>query len=100
MSGNLTQYDFVKCGDCWVLTTQGYNMGLSDYKNEALWRNRTWQSLLDNISGGKGSVRIHTESSFVNEERTSRSQWRPLGRWKSNCADTGAPDVRGTTSGA
>jgi hypothetical protein len=69
MAGNLTRYDFVKCEDGWELETQGRRVGLPDYKNEILRRDGTVQRILDELSGGEGTVSVHTEVSGIEKER-------------------------------
>jgi hypothetical protein len=79
---NLTRYDLVKGDDGWVLKTEGRVVGVFDTKAKALGRGGPLQRLLNKLSGGEGTVRIHTEIGGIEEERTyprSRDPRKSLG---------------------
>jgi hypothetical protein len=70
MAGNLTRYDLVRGKDGWELKTDGRVVGQFETKGEALERDAALQRILDRLSGGEGTVRIHTEIGGIEEERT------------------------------
>ena len=76
MSGNLSRYDLVKSDkDGWELKSGGNVVGWFATKASALEPNGLLQKVLDQTSGGDGTVRIHSEIGGIEEERTyPRSQ--------------------------
>jgi hypothetical protein len=79
----LTRYDFVKSAkDGWVLKTSGRTVGWFATKAAALEPGSLLQRILDSVSGGEGTVRIHAEIGGIEEERTylrSRGQRKSRG---------------------
>jgi hypothetical protein len=67
---NLARYDLVKVDDGWELKTEGRTVGRFSSKVKALGRGGSLQKLLAKLSGGEGTVRIHTEMGGIQEERT------------------------------
>jgi hypothetical protein len=70
MARNLTRYDLVKGKDGWELKTGGRVVGQFERKSQALKPDEEVQRILDRLSGGEGTVRIHTEIGGIEEERT------------------------------
>ena len=68
---NAYTLDFVKSAkDGWVLKTSGRIVGWFATKAAALEPGSLLQRILDSVSGGEGTVRIHTEIGGIEEERT------------------------------
>ena len=70
MAGTLTRYDLVKGKVGWELKNDGRIVGQFETKREALERDAALERSLDRLSGGEGTVRIHTEIGGMEEERT------------------------------
>ena len=69
MAQNLTRYDVVDAGNGWELKTGGRVIFHFATKSEAIDHGRL-QQILDQVSSGEGTVRIHTEIGGIEEERT------------------------------
>jgi hypothetical protein len=67
---NLARYDLVKGESGWELKSEGQVVGRFASKAKALGRGGPLARLLDKLSGGEGTVRIHTEIGGIEEERT------------------------------
>ena len=70
MAGILTRYELVKGEDGWELTKSGRLVALFSSKDDALDPNNGVQRVLDEESGGEGTVYVHAELGGVDEERT------------------------------
>ena len=67
---NLARYDLVKGDDGWELNAEGRTVGRFPSKERALGRGGAVKKVLNRLSGGEGTVRIHTEIGGIEEERT------------------------------
>ena len=70
MPRNLTRYDLVKGKDGWELKSNNRVVGQFENKATAVKPGEEVQRILDRLSGGEGTVRIHTEIGCLDEERT------------------------------
>ena len=76
MAETFTRYDLIKDDIGWHLRSGGKVVFRFATKGEATSDGRL-QSVLDRESGGRGTVRIHTEIGGIDEERTLKSN-RPV----------------------
>jgi hypothetical protein len=68
---NLSRYDLVKADQAgWELKSGGKVVGWFESKRAALDPGGMLQMILDRLSGGEGTVRIHNEKGGFEEERT------------------------------